>query len=176
MRTHTYTDTYTRAEAVVDQFDMFLQYAGVREKRRSELLRAIENRWIDKIGIYLTDQDGKRFLEVSLGVDWPRHEALAAVSPQIRTDLPGWDDGAAPEIRVLGRRFGQKALEYKKTPRTWVMFKSEIRRNKELHKKLCEETGHSYEGSVPEWRDARRYAEEKEVLDLEEVTISLEEA
>ena len=41
--TRTYAAARTRAEAVVDQFDMFLQYAGISDSDRNNILNGIEN-------------------------------------------------------------------------------------------------------------------------------------
>jgi hypothetical protein len=176
MKTYSYTSTRTRTEAVVDQFDIFLQYAGIAETRRTKLLNAVEQRWLEKVGVYLVDSDEKRVLEVAVAIDWTAHADYAAISPHIRTDLPGWDSGAAPEIRTLGRRFGSKAQEYGQTPRHWVRFTAAIRGDEQLHRRRCKEAGYQFQSGVPQWRNPPVRQEDRKLLDLEEVSISIAEA
>jgi hypothetical protein len=164
MKTYAYASTRTRTEAVVDQFDIFLQYAGIREASRT------------KVGVYLVDSAGKRVLEIAVKIDWTAHADFAAISPYLSTDLPGWESGAAPEIRTLGRRFGSKAREYEQTPRHWVRFTAAIRRDEQLHRRLCGEAGYKYQGSVPEWRNPPTRRDDMRLLDLEEINISIAEA
>ncbi|MGH3768069.1 MAG: hypothetical protein ACRDTX_23465 [Pseudonocardiaceae bacterium] len=176
MKTYSYTSTRTRAEAVVDQFDIFLQYAGIAEAKRTKVITAVEQRWLEKVGVYLVDSGGKRVLEVAVEIDWTAHTDFAAISPHIRTDLPGWDSGAAPEIRTLGRRFGTKAKEYRQTPQHWVIFTAAIRRDEQLHRKRCGEAGYVFQGHVPEWRNPPDRRQDMRLLDLEEISISIAEA
>ncbi|MBH0776613.1 hypothetical protein [Nocardia bovistercoris] len=175
MRTYAYAATRTRTEAVVDQFDIFLQYAGLPEADRTKVLDVVARRWIEKVGVYLLEA-GKRVLEVAVEIDWPRHDDFAAISPVINTDLPGWESGAAPEIRTLGHRFGGKARESGQTPQHWVLFTTEIRTDAELHRKRCTEAGYLYRGGVPDWRNAPVRRDNMQLLDLEEVNISIAEA
>ena len=173
---YSYATTRTRTEAVVDQFDIFLQYAGVPEAKRTKVLAAIENRWLERVGVYLVDSDEKRVLEVAVGIDWDMHADFAAISPHISTDLPGWQEGAAPEIRTLGRRFGAKANELGQRPRHWVRFTAAIRADEQKHRRLCGEAGYLYKGSVPAWRNPPVRKNEMKILDLEEGDISIAEA
>lgn len=176
MKTYSYTQTRTRTEAVVDQFDMFLHYAGVDETSRTKALNAVDQRWLEKVGVYLVDTAGKRVLEVVVGIDWQAHSDFAAVTPHVSTELPGWEHGASPEIRTLGRRFGGKAAALKQTPRHWVLFTKSIRADAALHRKLCEQAGYRYQGGVPEWRNPPVRRDNLRLLDLEEINISIEEA
>ena len=176
MKTYSYTSTRTRTEAVVDQFDIFLQYAGISEARRTIVLAAVDRRLLDKVGVYLVDADEKRVLEVAVEVDWSAHADFAAISPHIRTDLPGWESGAAPEIRTLGRRFGMKAQASGRTPRHWVVFTASVRNDPNLHRKLCGEMGYKLGGAIAQWRNPPGRAEDRRLLDLDEVSISIAEA
>jgi len=176
MKTYAYATTRTRTEAVVDQFDIFLQYAGVNEASRTKVLNAVQQRWLEKVGVYLTDDAGKRVLEVAVGIDWAAHADYAAISPYINTDLPGWESGAAPEIRTLGHRFGKKARESGQTPRHWVRFTAAIRADENRHRQLCDEAGYLFRGGVPAWRNPPARRDEMRILDLEEVNISIHEA
>jgi hypothetical protein len=176
MKTYSYTSTRTRTEAVVDQFDMFLQYAGIVAAKRSKVLIAVEKQWLDRVGVYLVDSNNKRILQIAVEIDWPAHADFAAISPHVRTDLPGWESGVAPEIRTLGRRFGRKAQDLGQIPRHWVRFSAEIRRDEQLHRKRCSEAGYSFEGEVPEWRNPPVRREDMRLLDLEEVGLWVAEA
>ncbi|ANN21166.1 hypothetical protein SD37_39995 [Amycolatopsis orientalis] len=176
MRTYAYAATRTRTEAVVDQFDIFLQYAGLPEASREKVLGMVERRWIEKVGVYLLEAGGKRVLEVAVNIDWPSHDDLVAISPIIGTDLPGWESGAAPEIRTLGRRFGTKAREYGQTPRHWVQFTTEIRSDAELHRRRCADGGYQYRSGLPDWRNPPVRRDDMRLLDLEEICISIAEA
>ncbi|MET8866246.1 hypothetical protein ABZW11_25200 [Nonomuraea sp. NPDC004580] len=176
MKTYSYTSTRSRTEAVVDQFDLFLRYTGLRDASRVKVLDAVEKKWLDKVGVYLVDYNQKRILEVSLSINWELHAQFAAISPRVSTDLPGWDSGAAPEIRVLGHRFGKKAREHGQTPHYWVLFVPAIRSDVHLHRRRCDETGVSFSGTLPEWRNPPVRQEDRSVLDLEELGISVTEA
>lgn len=173
MRTYAYATTRTRTEAVVDQFDIFLQYAGVDEANRTKALNAVEQRWLEKVGVYLLDDGGKRVLEVAVAIDWAAHADFASINPYLNTDLPGWESGAAPEIRTLGRRFGTKAREYGQSPRHWVIFTAAIRGDEQRHRHLCEVAGYVFGGSVPKWRNPPVRRDDMRVLDLEEINISV---
>lgn len=105
-RTYTYAQTYTRTEAVVDQFDMFLQFCTLDEDARKLVVHGVNQRWVKTAAAYLIDSfSGKRILEAFVQVDWVMHSDLARLTPTVVSDLPGWEAGAAPEIRVLGHRF-----------------------------------------------------------------------
>lgn len=174
-RTYTHTSARTRAEAVQDQVDMFLQYAGITdEKAREGILKGISEHWLTKVGVYLAANE-KRFLEVEVALDWQAHADYAALTPEIRTDLPGWADGAAPEVRTLGRRFGLKARELGITPGYWVVFTTEIHTDDERYRRACTAVGVHPGGIIPEWRtppQSRSYT----VEDLAEVSVAISEA
>lgn len=147
---YTYTSVKTRAEAVVDQVDMFLQYAGIQESARVKILVGVEGRWLSDIGVYLT-RNGKRFLEAEIGVDWDLSSNLAILTPTVRTDLPGWEHRAAPEVSTIGRRFGKKAQELNMAPNFWVRFTRAIYDNPPLHRERCSIVGVDYRSNAPEW-------------------------
>lgn len=171
----TYTETKTRTEAIVDQFDIFLLYAGIGTGPRKKLLYGVEKRWFDAIGVYLVNTKGRRILEAEISINWQLHTDLTVLSPTIRTDLPGWDRGAAPEIQVIGSRFGKKAKEMGRSPQYWVLFTSEIRQDAARHKRLCPQAGVSYGTGVPAWTSnpkERSYT----IDELSEVNVALREA
>jgi hypothetical protein len=174
-RTLIYTDTKTRTEAIVDQFDMFLLYAGIEAGSRQKLLTGVENRWFAAIGVYLVNNAGRRILEAEVSISWQLHTDLTILSPTIRTDLPGWDRGAAPEIQVIGSRFGKKANEMGCRPHYWVRFTPEIRQDVAWHKQLCEQVGVSHGAGVPAWTsnpNERSYT----IDELSEINVALREA
>jgi hypothetical protein len=174
-QTYTHTSARTRAEAVQDQVDMFLQYAGISdEKAREGILKGISEHWLTKVGVYLVE-NGKRFLEVEVALDWQAHADFTALTPEIRTDLPGWADGAAPEVRTLGRRFGLKARELGITPSYWVVFTNEIHADPERYRQACMAVVGGTGGTIPDWRtppQSRSYT----VEDLAEVSVAISEA
>jgi hypothetical protein len=172
LKTFTFTETRTRTEAVVDQFDMFLQFSGIATTARTKLLEAIENQWLSSVGVYLINREGLRILEAEIKVDWDRHIGFAQLFPTVRTDLPGWEDGAAPEIRTIGHRFGQKARQLGIKPNYWVLFTSSVRANPNQHRQLCPKVGVQYANSVPDWA-APPHQRSYKLLDLEEVNVAL---
>jgi hypothetical protein len=175
LRTLTYTDTTTRTEAIIDQFDMFLLYAGIGPGPRKKILVGVEGRWFDAIGVYLINNSGRRILEAEISISWQLHTDLTVLSPTIRTDLPGWERGAAPEIQVIGSRFGKKSTDMGRRPNFWVRFTSEIQGNPARHKQLCGQVGVSYGSGVPDW--ASNPSERSYIIDeLSEINVALREA
>jgi hypothetical protein len=151
MLTYTGTETRTRTDAVHDQFHMFLLYAGVQERVRDRLLNAVQQKWVTSVGVYLLNNSAERILEAEVAVRWELHSDLAVLEPTVRTDLPGWDRGAAPEIQVIGGRFGRKAQELGRPVHSWVLFTSAIRSDPGEHERLCERVGISLGSPVPKW-------------------------
>ena len=173
--TRTYAAARTRAEAVVDQFDMFLQYAGISDSDRNNILNGIENRWLEAVGVYLINTDGKRVLEAEVSVNWTLHSDYAVLTPVVQADLPGWDSGVAPEIRTIGRRFGQHAQDWGMEPSYWVKFTQAIRNDPAEYQNLCPMVGVSYQSKPPEWAstpESRHY----QIPDLEEVDVAVRES
>jgi len=174
-RTYPYTTTKTRTEAVVDQFDIFLQYAGIGEPARVKLLDGVQERWLEVVAVYLCNEGRKRILEARVEIAWTMHSDYASISPTVNTDLPGWESGAAPEIRVIGHRFGQKARELNIVPNSWVLFTPSIRNNSTRHAELCAKVGVSMGHPVPEWQ-SKPTDRSMKIIDLDEVSVSIEEA
>jgi hypothetical protein len=169
MRTYTHTSTWTRTEAVQDQFIMFLQYAAISDDQIERIVRGVQNKWLEAVGVYLVNGDGKRFLEIEIQVDWALHSDLIAVTPTITTDLPGWKERTAPEVRVLGHRFGVRARELGKPTRFWVRFVKDVRDDPTRYKELCGEVGVCYGTSAPEWSTPPGEKSYR-IIDLNEVT------
>ncbi|HRW98445.1 MAG TPA: hypothetical protein P5280_03095 [Cyclobacteriaceae bacterium] len=171
MQTYTYTSVKTRTEAVVDQVDIFLKYAGIYENERNKIILGVKNMWLSDIGVYLT-RNGKRFLEAEIGVDWTLHSNLVKLTPTIRTDLPGWEYGASPEVSTIGRRFGGKAQELNIHPNFWVRFARSIRDNPSYHRELCSKVGVSFNSHVPDW-ETKPHERAFTIQDLKEVHTAL---
>jgi hypothetical protein len=171
--TFTYTEVQTRTEAVVDQFDIFLAFAGINEESRTAILRGVNARWLEAVGVFLVRQ-GRRVLEAEIRIDWTMYSDLAALTPTIRTDLPGWEGGGAPEVRTIGRRFGSRAAEMNVVPSYWVRFTETIRQDAARYAALCPEVGVSCTARPPEWAAGPR-ERSYNLLDLPEISTALRE-
>ena len=169
--TYSYVSVKTRADAVAEQVTMFLQYAGIRQSAREKIVAGIENRWLNRIGVYLT-RNGKRFLEAEVGVDWELHSNLVKLTPTVRTDLLGWERGASPEVVAIGSRFGRKARELKLTPNFWVQFMEDIRDDPAKHRECCSFIGVGFKLRPPNWEPGRVERKYK-IQDLPEVHAAL---
>ena len=176
VQTYAYTTTRTRTDVVEDQFDMFLRYTLVPAESRKKLLALVNKKQIQKVGVYLVNATGKRFLEIVLSVDWKAHANYVAVSPTVRTDLPGWEEGASPEVNVLGHRFGRRAQELGQVPAHWVIYADEIIRSAETHRRVSTEAGYQYGGTVPEWSGATNRQDGHRLQGLDEVGLCVTEA
>jgi hypothetical protein len=102
MSTFTYTNAYTRAEAVVDQVSVLFTKAGIDAGHTTKVCHGVANRWLEAVGVYLM-RDNYRVYEISARICWAGDSDNAQL--EFSTDLPGWDEKASPEIAVLGRRF-----------------------------------------------------------------------
>jgi len=172
MAPQTFTGTYTRTQAVVDQVDIFLRYAGIDQADRERILNAINEKWLQAVGVFLLD-DGLRVLEAEIRIDWSAHSDHANLT--ISSDLPGWEEGGAPEVIVFGRRFGEAAKSRHVQPSFWVRFVGRILLNPALHRRLCETVGVVYGGGVPAWKSEPK-SRSMALQDLAEVAVSLREA
>ncbi|MET7399094.1 hypothetical protein ABZS66_37000 [Dactylosporangium sp. NPDC005572] len=172
--TYTYSETRTRTEAVHDQFAMFLMYSGLPSYKHDNILKGIDNHWLDAVGVYLVS-GGERVLEAEVKVDWKLHTDLVVISPTVRGNLPGWTEGAAPEIKAIGHRFGLRAQELDLVPRYWVQFTAQINADPALYRQRCADVGVNAGSSLPPWRSTpatRSYR----VEDLQEISIDLRDA
>jgi hypothetical protein len=143
--------TETRLDAVAGEFEMFLMYSGLDERYHGGIMAGVKEKWLSHVGVYLLGDSGLRILEAEINVDWEQHAELARLTPTIRTDLPGWKDGASPEIRVVGELFGNEAKKRGGKVHFWVLFTGEIRRDLDRHRSLCGKVGVTYQSSVPKW-------------------------
>ncbi len=142
-----YTYTYTRTAVLVDQVDLFLKAAGIAEDARKRVVDAISERWLDEVGIYV-EQDGQRVLEGALQISWSTHSDHADLT--ISTDLPGWQDGAAPELTVLAKRLREYAEKKASPVNFWVVFTKKIRDDPELYDVRRNKVG--VNGPPPPWK------------------------
>jgi hypothetical protein len=151
---------------------MFLQYAGISDRDRTKILKGVNEKWFSHIGVYL-ERNGKRFLEAEISVDWDLYSDLVKLTPTVRSDSVGWgEDGAAPEVRTIGKRFGEKAQKLKISPSYWTCFIESIRDDSAKYQKLCKVVGVSYGSSPPEWEETPS-ERSLEILGLEEVNVKL---
>ena len=143
----TYTYTYTRTATLVDQVDIFLRASGIDDARRKRVVDAIGEKWIEAVGVYVKE-DGKRVLEGSLEISWNAHSDHADLT--VSADLPGWEDGAAPELAILATRLSEYAANEKLDAGFWVLFVKSIRDDPILHKSRSEKVGVG--GPPPPWK------------------------
>ncbi|HMJ35407.1 MAG TPA: hypothetical protein VK501_15975 [Baekduia sp.] len=148
MSTYTYTNAYTRAQAVVDQVSTLFREAGINGTSADKVCRGVQERWLVAVGLYLV-RDGLRVYEVEARINWSAHSDLAEL--EFASDLPGWEDNGSPEAIVLGRRFAGVAAKKGLSPRYWVRFNSEILADPARHGELCPQVGVIFEGRVETW-------------------------
>lgn len=149
MSVYTYTHTYTRAEALVDQVDVLFSEAGIDEGRRNRVCDAVNKRWLQAVGLFL-ERDGRRVYEIEATINWTAHSEHAELG--FSTDLPGWDGKGSPEAIILGKRFAATASVERLAPRYWVRFVPSIVANPVRHKELCRIVGVVFRGGVPDWK------------------------
>lgn len=169
--THTFTYTKPRAEVVRDQFELFLRYTGMAEAHRETLLASIDRGELAAIGAYL-ENDGFRFMEVEVEVDWELHAQLKKAEGDLfDTDLPGWEEGGAPEINQYARQLSRIAKQLGLNVRHWIMVNAEIRSNAARHRALCDQLGYSFGSTVAPWKGGSPKERQVSVLDLPETKI-----
>jgi hypothetical protein len=166
----TYTYTYTRTSTLVDQVDIFLRSSGIEDAPRKRVVDAITEKWIEAVGVYVM-KDGQRVLEGSLEISWKLHSDHADLT--ISTDLPGWENGAAPELAILAKRLRERANNDKLTVNFWVLFVKSIRDDPVLYKSRCEKVGVG--GSPPPWKSSPR-SQRIPIQDFPEAHVALLEA
>lgn len=149
--TYSHVRTTTRTEVIAEEFEIFLRYSGLATRYRDRILVGVKERWFSHVGVFLLSDREQRILEAEISVDWAQHAEFASLYPTIRTDLPGWEDGASPEIIVIGQRFGREAQKMGRDVHCWVRFTAEIGRNPDRHRSLCNEVGVVYKSTVPKW-------------------------
>lgn len=144
-----YTYTYTRTSVLLDQVDLFFRAAGIGEDARKRVVDAVNERWLEQVGTYVEER-GERVLEGALEISWNAHSDNAELT--ISTDLPGWEDGAAPELIILAKRLREYADSKKLPVRFWVIFTEKIRNDPEIYASRCKTVGVG--GFAPPWRKA----------------------
>jgi len=150
---------------------MFLQFCTLDEDARKLVVHGVNQRWVKTAAAYLIDSfSGKRILEAFVQVDWVMHSDLARLTPTVVSDLPGWEAGAAPEIRVLGHRFGHEARQRGGQVRCWVDWAPSVRADPDLLARAERELRVS--GFAPPWKEPpsqRMYS----LLDLPEQQVGI---
>ena len=170
MSIYTYTHTYARAEAVVDQVDVLFSEAGIDEGSRSRVRDAVNQRWLEAVGLFLT-KDGNLVYETEVTIRWSADSDQANLS--FSTDLPGWVGKGAPESTILGKRFAVVAAQEHLAANFWVRFVESIRNDPARYEQLCAKVGVG--GRVPEWKrtpETRSFP----LQDLREIGLSVRSA
>jgi hypothetical protein len=165
-----YTYTYTRTSVLVDQVDLFLRAAGIDDSTRKPVVDAISERWLDEVGVFIED-DGERVLEGALQISWSAHSDHADLT--VSFDLPGWTDGAAPEITVLAKRLREYAESKNLSVSFWVVFTKTIREDPELYDVRRKKVG--VDGPPPPWKKTPR-EQRIPLQDLPEAHVVLRDA
>ncbi len=151
--TFTYTNAYTRAEAVQDQIRILFREAGISEAETSKICVGVQNQWLVAVGLYLL-QDGRRVYEVEAAIDWGLHSSMPTVN--FSAELPGWEGKGSPEALILGRRFSSIAAREGLSARHWGRFSSDIRADPDRHRSLCPLVGLDYGSRVADWKSTPR--------------------
>ena len=172
MSIYTYTHTYTRAQAVVDQVDVLFSEAGISERSRSPVCDAVNQRWVETVGLFLT-KDGNRVYEIEATISWSAYSDQPNLS--FSTDLPGWVGRGAPESTILGKRFAAVAAQESLAANFWVLFVKSIRDYHTQHKQLCEKVGVSYGSELPKWKQTPE-TRSLPLQDLREIGLSVRSA
>ena len=170
MSIYTYTHTYTRAEAVVDQVDVLFGEAGIGEGSRSRVCDAVNQRWVEAVGLFLT-KDGNCVYEIEATISWSAYSDQANLS--FSTDLPGWVEKGAPESTILGKRFAAVAAQENLASNFWVRFVASIRHDPTRYEHLCDKVGVG--GRVPEWKRTPE-TQSFPLQDLREIGLSVRSA
>lgn len=166
------TYTRTRLQALAFHGQRFLELAGVQRTRAGVISGAIEQRWLQAVGVYGADAEGARVVEQEFTIDWGQHDLLAAAHPVIDVSQPGWEDDLAVEVSAACARFMRTVEALSLTTSFWVRFVDEIQRDPSLHQRRCTELGLSFTGKVPAWKG--RFTEVKvSVSGLEEAAIRM---
>lgn len=166
--TKTYTKTWTRQDAVLRQFEVFLTLAGAAPATVEEIVSMIRRRLVCAVGAYLLDKNGQRFVEVEVQLDYGVHDQLVSLGVGVRRDLPGWEGDAAPEIKVVAKRFGEYAKDLGLRTRTWVRWASEVATDAARLADARKEFG--YAGPVAPWAGTPVEGNDS-VLELDELRI-----
>ena len=153
MSTYTYTNAYTRSQAVVDQIDVLFREAGVGSASRAKICNGVRNRWFVAVGLYLAREAGMVY-EVEARINWRAHSDVADV--EFSSDLPGWEKNGSPEALILGRRFASTAQTHHLETQYWGRVSPEIRLDPALHRRVCEEAGLSFGSKIPRWSGTPR--------------------
>ncbi len=165
-----YTYTNTRTSTLVDQIDLFLKSAGFGDQARGPVIDGVNERWIVAVGAYVT-KDNLRVLESSIEISWKAHSDHADLT--ISADLPGWEDGVAPELSILASWLVSYAKAEKLDINFWVIFSDETRNDPVLYASRRQKVGVS--GKVPDWKSSPR-TQRIPIQDIPEAHVSFLDA
>lgn len=168
MSTYTYTNAYTRSQAVVDQVSVLYREAGINDASTAKVCRGVREKWLQAVGLYL-ERNGQRVYEVEARISWPARSDIAEL--EFSADLPGWENTGSPEAVILGRRFARVASDQGLTARYWVLFTAAIVRDPGRHRQLCPEVGVVFDSRVPDWSETPRTTS-LPLQDLHEIGLS----
>ena len=151
--TNSYTYTRTRIGVIDDHFELFLTCAKMPKSDIKKLLKAVDNKELSAVGIYIED-GGYRIAELEFEIDWDEHQRMIGVyGTQFNTDLPGWDNSVSPEAYIAAQRLVEAAKQMGKTVRSWIRVSPSVRNNPARHKAVCANLGYVYGSTVPSWKD-----------------------
>lgn len=165
-----YTYTYTRTSTLVDQVDIFLKSSGIGDVPREKVINGVNEKWLVAVGVFI-EENGKRVLEGSLEISWKEHSDHAELA--ISAELPGWEDGLAPELSVLAKWLVEYANAKKLTLNFWVRFTKEISDDPVLYPIRCKAVGVG--GTVPAWKSTPKM-QKIPMQDLPEAQVALLDA
>lgn len=151
--TNSRTYTYTRIGVINNHFELFLKCAEISKSNIKKLLKAADNNELSAVGIYIED-DGHRIAEVEFQVDWDEHHKMVGTyGAYFDTDIPGWENGTAPEAYMAAQHLVLAARKLKKPVRSWIIVSPAVHSSPDWHKKICSQLGYSYGSRVPDWKN-----------------------
>lgn len=169
--TKSYSYTKTRIGVIDDHFEMFLRCSNFSDHDVDLLLKAVENKELSAIGIYIED-DGYRIAEVEFEIDWDEHQRMIGTHGYyLNVDIPGWKNGVSPEAYVPARRLVELAKQEHKVVHSWICVSPDVRRDKAKHKAVCKKLGYCFGGSVPHWKNPP-IEQERRINNLQEAKVT----
>lgn len=151
--TNSYTYTRTRIGVIDDHFELFLTCAKIPKSEIKKLLKAVDNKELSAVGIYIEDNN-YRIAEVEFEIDWDEHQHMIGVyGTHFNTDLPGWDNGISPEAYIAAQRLVKAAKQMGKPVCSWIKVSPSVLNNPARYKAVCNKLGYSYGSVVPPWKD-----------------------
>lgn len=97
-RTVTYTKTYARTELLKLQVQRVLTRSTQNKSTITNLLKAIEYRWLHEVSVYGMDGNDKCHAELFVRIDWSKNALhMSSGRDTVQVDA-GWEGGVAAEI------------------------------------------------------------------------------